>query len=42
MMPDHIPSDLDDEDAGAPWDCDGGMDDLGNYDHGETGLGEDD
>ncbi len=28
-MPDHVPSDLDDETI--PWDCDGGDDDLGNY-----------
>ena len=39
-MPDHIPS-LDAEDEYIPWDCDGQDEDLGNYDYGETGLGDD-
>ena len=31
-MPDHDPDLSDDEDEGFPWDCDGGDNDLGNYD----------
>ena len=30
-MPDHNP-DLSNEEDEIPWDCDGGDDDLGNYD----------
>jgi len=30
-MPDHNPS-LEDEEDYFPWDCDGGDEDLGNYD----------
>ena len=40
MMPDHTPS-LDNEEEYIPWDCDGGNDNPGNYDYGETNLGED-
>ena len=40
-MPDYFPLADDDEDSGAPWDPDGGDDSLGNYDYGESGLGDD-
>ena len=34
IMPDHNPDTSDEEDE-IPWDCDGGDDDLGNYDEDE-------
>ena len=38
MMPDWKPDENEDY---VPWDCDGQDEDLGNYDHGESGLGDD-
>jgi len=32
MMPDYTP-DYSNDDEYIPWDCDGGDDDLGNYDY---------
>ena len=40
VMPDHQP-DLSNEEDEIPWDCDGGDEDLGNYDELED-IGDED